>query len=251
MHQLNYCKLLTPSDPVTSYNTAISERPSNYTSNSGGRKKRGIGEHTKYWQPGKTLKILVFKFDEQSFDVVQNAASKWLPYVNLKFEFIEMDEQDIFASEERLGDIRVDFHPKYAAGGISYLGTDSLIGNPHAPSMMLGTKFDSPHYESMVIHEFGHALGLNHEHQHPDAGIPWDREKAYFHFAASANLSKAEVDANVFPRERNPDQIYTPYDRLSIMHYEVNNELTVGNWHQPANMQISDGDIAMMRRIYP
>jgi hypothetical protein len=35
------------------------------------------------------------------------------------------------------------------------------------------------------------------------------------------------------------------------MHYYVSNQLTVGDWHQPVNVQISEGDIAAMRRIYP
>ncbi|MET0844718.1 MAG: M12 family metallopeptidase, partial [Pseudomonas sp.] len=174
-----------------------------------------------------------------------------LPYVNLKFEFIEMDEQDIYESDDFLGDIRVDFQALFDNGGSSKLGTDALTGSPHTPSMTLGTNFSSPNYEFTVIHEFGHALGLNHEHQHPDAEIPWDREKTYAHMAAAYDFSRAEVDANVFPFERSAGRTYTPYDRHSVMHYQVLNELTMGDWHQPANLHISEGDKSAMRTIYP
>lgn len=197
------------------------------------------------------MKILIYSFNEHSFEAVKNGASKWLPYINLKFEFIEMDEDAIFNSDEFLGDIRVDFQPLLNDAGSSVIGTDSLTGHPHTPSMTLGTHFTSSHFEFTVIHEFGHALGLHHAHQHPDAGIPWDREKAYVHFANSAGYSKAQVDAQVFPLDRVTGHTYAPYDRYSVMHYQVFNELTVGDWHQPANLHISAGDIAFMRQIYP
>ncbi|WP_322616041.1 peptidase M12 [Pseudomonas sp. BIC9C] len=251
MNQPKYSRILTNPDPLASYNTAINERASNAISSTGGRKKRSVGEHTKYWSLGKTLKILVYRYNEHSFEAVKNGANKWKPYINLNFDFVEIDEDEIYNSEEFLGDIRVECTPQYNGTGGSKLGTDSITGSPHTPSMLLGTEFSSTYFEFTVIHEFGHALGLNHEHQHPDAGIPWDREKAYAHFAATAGFSRAVVDANVFPLERVPGRTYTPYDRQSVMHYKVLNELTVGDWHQPQNSQISEGDIAAMRKIYP
>ena len=30
---------------------------------------------------------------------------------------------------------------------------------------------------SVVLHEFGHALGAVHEHESPYASIPWNKEK--------------------------------------------------------------------------
>jgi len=251
MNPYNYCQSRPNPNSLESYNIAINERPDNANNSIGSRKKRSIGEHTKFWSLGKTLKILIYTFNEHSFEIVKQGASKWLPYVNLKFDFIEMDEEDVFASDEFLGDIRVDFQPQFKSGGSSALGTDSLTGHPHTPSMTLGTEFSSPNFESTVIHEFGHALGLNHAHQHPDANIPWDREKAYYHYATVAGMSKSQVDAQVFPAERVPNQTYAPYDRYSVMHYQVFNELTTGNWQQPLNKSISAGDIAFMRQIYP
>jgi hypothetical protein len=251
MNLINYCKTIATPDPLAAYSVAITESPRNAINGSGGLKKRSVGAHTKYWRPGRTLKILVYKYNEHSFQAVKNGANKWLPHANLNFDFIELDEEAIYDSEEFLGDIRVSFHPSFNNGGSSRLGTDALLGLPHDASMFLGIDFSKAHYENLVTHEFGHALGLLHEHQHPDAEIPWDREKAYAYFASAANFSRAEVDSNVFPLERTPDRTYAPYDRHSVMHYYVSNQLTVGDWHQPVNVQISEGDIAAMRRIYP
>lgn len=251
MNSCNHFQTRPLTNVIESYNIAINERPDNALKRLGSRNKRSIGEHSRFWSNGKTIKILVFSFNELSFELVKQGASKWLPYVNLKFEFIEMEEDDIFSSDELLGDIRVDFQPQLKDGGTSALGTDALSGHPHAPSMSLGTDFSSPVFEQTVIHEFGHALGLNHAHQHPDANIPWDRKKAYYHYAKVAGMSKSQVDAQVFALERTSSQTYAPYDRHSVMHYQIFNELTVGDWHQPLNKNISEGDIAFMRQIYP
>ncbi|RON12974.1 peptidase M12 [Pseudomonas frederiksbergensis] len=250
MNQIKYCKTTPITDPIASYNSAINERPSNDNNISGNRKKRSIGEHTKYWQVGKTLKILVFSYNEESFEAIKKGASKWLPYVNLKFDFIEMDEEDIYQSDQFLGDIRVDFQPYMNGSGGSRIGTDTITGNPQASSMTLGTDFSSPRYEYAVTHEFGHALGLLHEHQHPETEVPWDLDKTYTYYA-SLGFSRTEVDHNVLPLERIPGRTYAPYDRHSIMHYEVSNDITTGDWHQAENHQISQGDIAFMRRTYP
>lgn len=251
MNTLRFCKSIPPTNALDSYNAAISERPNNGTISSGSRKKRSVGEHTKFWTPGRTLKVLVYTFDEHSFEIVKKGAMKWQPYISLNLEFLEIDEQDIYASEEFLGDIRVNFLPSFNNGGSSKIGTDALTGSPHDASINLGINFSSPYYEWMVIHEFGHALGLHHEHQHPDANIPWDREKAYNYYARTAGFSRQEVDANVLPLERIPSRTYSPYDRQSVMHYEVLNDLTIDDWQQTVNMGISNGDIALMKKAYP
>jgi hypothetical protein len=251
MNTLIYCKSLPPTHLRDSYNAAIGERSSNATNSSGNRTTRGIGEHTKFWNPKRTLKILVYTYDEYSFEAVKSGAMKWQPYISLTFEFLEIDEEDIYNSEEFLGDIRVSFQPLFNNGGSSKIGTDALTGSPHDASMYLGTDFSSPHYEWTVIHEFGHALGLHHEHQHPDAGIPWDREKTYSYYARAAGFSRQDVDANVLPLKRVQDRTYTPYDRQSVMHYDVLNDLTNGDWQQTASMCISEGDIALIKKAYP
>lgn len=241
------CKIIKSIHELTAYEAATSERPDNSTQHDSNRKKRSVAEHTKYWKPGRTLKIAITRDDEDLFQAVKAAASKWLPYVNLTFDFVELSENDM----EYEGDIRVYLSHHYDGTGGSKIGTDALAVPAHRPTMFLGTDYSSPRFEFTVIHEFGHALGLMHAHQHPEATIPWDKEKTYELYRQKLGWSRIEVDQNVFPLPRDASRTYAAYDRHSVMHYEISNEYTLGNWKQTENPHISAADIAFIRRIYP
>ena len=64
--------------------------------------------------------------------------------------------------------------------------------------------------KSLVRHEFGHALGLEHEHQRSDF---W---KVLEQYVNKANLSQA-CQEHFKPLEGT--LLQTPYDPDSIMHY--------------------------------
>lgn len=66
--------------------------------------------------------------------------------------------------------------------------------------------------QGYVLHEFGHLLGLEHEHQHPDVPAPIHEVISEF----SANFPKDQID----PQPRDSKHIYAPYDISSIMHYK-------------------------------
>ena len=247
MLHIRPCLAETPNDTQASYEAAIAENPANAMRTSYGRTRRSVGAHTKYWKPGRTLKIAIPRYSEALFDAVKAAASEWLPYVNLKFEFVELDDND----ELYEGDIRVNLTPHSNGTGSSRVGTDALLALAHHTTMELGTDHTSPRFMYAAIHEFGHALGLEHEHQHPDANIPWDREKTYKLYCSRFGWSRAEVDVNVLPLARNENLTYTPYDRHSIMHYKISSDYTLGDWEQAENTQLSAGDKAFAQRIYP
>jgi hypothetical protein len=240
------CLIKAPTDNQLSYDAAISENSANGPTYSG-RNKRTVSDHTKYWRPGRTLKIAISDYGDGGFDIVKNAIEQWLPYVNLNFEFIELPDSD----ELYEGDIRILLSPLLTNSGSSSLGTDAITVPAYLHTMELGMDYGSTDYEAIVLHEFGHALGFQHEHQHPDATIPWDKEKTYLQYALEFGWSRTQVDRAVFPLPRDASLTYEPYDRLSIMHYNVLNMCTLGDWEQPVNLQLSAGDKAAARKFYP
>lgn len=105
-------------------------------------------------------------------------ANEWSKYANITFKFITSGTAQI----------RVTF--TQGAGSYSYLGTQALNRPSNSETMNFGWFNDSTtdtEFSRTTIHEFGHALGMIHEHQHPLANIPWDKEKVYTYYGGYPN----------------------------------------------------------------
>jgi hypothetical protein len=241
MNDLQDCQLMQWPDDAAAYAAAINENPANANTGTGGRRKRSLINYSKLWANGRTLTIaFIDNPDPDHKRKIMEAAVRWIPYINLSFEFVD-DTQ---------GDIRIATKNNFNS---SMLGTDALLIHPDWPTMNLGVKPDHEDFETIVTHEFGHALGAMHEHQHPQANIPWDKPKVYDYYQnrEMGPLTPEQVDFNLFTPFDTIEAIYTDYDRKSIMHHPVANDLTVGDWENPINRQISEKDIKMMSKLYP
>ena len=85
------------------------------------------------------------------------------PLVGVRFNFFDPDDPNKLINPE-MADIRIDFKPD--DGAWSLLGTDCLSAKKTAKTMNFAW-FDVP----TILHEFGHSLGMVHEHSNPN-GIP-------------------------------------------------------------------------------
>ena len=71
-----------------------------------------------------------------------------------------------------------------------------------------------------AAHEFGHAIGLAHEHQNPAGGIQWNEEVVIRELAGFTQLLGRGDDASQCPTQVQADQINgTAFDPDSIMLY--------------------------------
>lgn len=243
MKELLDCRLIQWPDDQAAYTAAINENPANggTPTTPGTRRKRSVVDYSKLWANGRTLKIAFMDAPDAARKTgIINAASKWLPYINLKFEFVD----------DLKGDIRIATRNN---DNSSMLGTDALLIHPDHPTMNLGVTPDHADFEVIVMHEFGHALGAMHEHQHPQANIPWDKPKVYaFYQNREMNpLTREQVDYNLFASFDTRDALYLAYDKRSIMHHPVSNDLTIGDWEVPINRKISKKDKQLMKLLYP
>ena len=110
-------------------------------------------------------------------------------------------------------DIRIDFKN---SGSWSYIGTDSMYIPKESQTMNLG------HIDRAgVLHEFGHALGLIHEHQSPfEGGFEWNRDAVIKSMMGPPNYWDLDrIENNFFKRYKRSDLDGTKYDPKSIMHY--------------------------------
>ncbi|MHC8355531.1 zinc metalloprotease [Pseudomonas sp. LB3P81] len=241
-----YYFIRKPEDIQASYDVAIAENPANRGVSVTARKKRATGKHTNFWAPGRTLRIAFLNGDQSFKDAVKAAASNWLPYVNLKFDFVEGE----------VGDIRIKSEP-----GVywSYIGTNALIETDQSlptmrlsPDHHLSLKF----FIANAMHEFGHMLGAEHEHLHPESNIPWNRRAVYAAHGVDEDADEDDyvrrsVDERYFNLLDASEVVYSPYDPQSIMHYPVHQEWTEGNFKIDLNLVLSQKDKAFMAEIYP
>lgn len=120
----------------------------------------------------------------------------------------------------------------------------SLVGNQSATSSLVGyepysmtlqfpneSKFfgQTEVFRFYVLHEFGHALGFEHEHQRVDCDFDWQYVADHFNFPnvaeAKANMGKIFTSTiNAYPNNEaviDGDFITTKYDNYSVMKYNL------------------------------
>jgi serralysin len=148
--------------------------------------------------------------------------------------------------------IRIAFNPN--GGSWSYIGRECLGIHPSQPTMNLGwAKLSTPDEQlaSVVIHEWGHALGLLHEHNHPGAAIEWNKAAVYADLEGPPNYwSKEKIDLNVFKRYAAADVITTAFDDVSVMIYPVRAAWNMAKKPFRPSSKLSAGDAATIRRLY-
>lgn len=215
------------------------------------RRKRSISEPSRLWTPGQTLRIsFVDPTEDDVKKAIFAAASEWLEYANLQFE--RVDDEDATA------EIRISTNgPENAS--FSLQGTQSM--QQEGASMLIGCPPGHDLFEHTVLHEFGHALGLHHEHQHPEANIPWDLEALRSLIRGILadegvpdeeieDKMEAELADNFLPMPQENLKVL-PYDPESIMHYEVLQTHTLGDYETGLNLRLSEKDKQAARTLYP
>jgi hypothetical protein len=214
---------------------------------------------TKKW-PANTVLNVVFLGGQswQKAWVEKVIKEQFEPYCAVKFSFDPNGQRTI----------RISFNE--AEGAYSALGTDALVMDINKATMNLGwldapgTKTDQGRFTwkgieykvpagqprnknevgATVMHEFGHAVALIHEHQNPrGAGIQWNFDKVYQQFSgAPNNWSRDTIYNNILKKYAEDQTQGSMYDPKSIMLYFFSGDLTTDNKGTDMNYVLSPLD---------
>ncbi len=191
----------------------------------------------KRWINGSTIKIRFLNGSQQQIDMVKQIAPEWTLHANLKFEFTD----DINA------EIRVAFDQD--DGAWSYVGIDNQERPNPLPTLNLGWVD-----KDVILHEFGHMIGLSHEHQNPDQGINWNEQVVINELAGPPNYWTPDETRHNVLNKYSVDVINgTEFDLNSIMLYAFPAEWTTDGFSTHANNILSpiDKDFIRSKKMYP
>jgi serralysin len=183
--------------------------------------------------------------DEEVQARVREVALRWFtPQLASRLRLVFQEDNDSL--------IRISFRQR---GSWSVLGTQcKRITDMSRPTMNYGWLSPDSTDEQVrrvVLHEFGHALGLIHEHQNPAGGIQWDYDAVRRDLSGPPNnWDDATIQRNMFEPLAEGESNHTDLDEDSIMMYPIPASWTIDGFNVGLNSDLSATDKSFIHSIY-
>lgn len=201
---------------------------------------KGTAQPACVWK-SRALKVRFLEGDPTVQAKVAEVSKEWVQYSGVDFVFGDFPDAEV----------RIAFKPP---GSWSYVGSCQYDLPQTAATMNFGwltPSTDDGEYKRVVLHEFGHALGLVHEHQNPATPIKWNLPAVYAYYQQVDGWNEQQTYANVIQKYSEAETNHGPYDPKSIMEYPIPKELTLDGFEVGWNRELSDTDKTFIETLYP
>jgi hypothetical protein len=198
------------------------------------------------WNPGDIITVSFLDGNPDVQSKVRDAAQGWTAssLANLTLDFRKNTNDTL---------LRISFQQ---AGSWSVIGTTCRqVTDKTEPTMNFGwltPDSDDDEIQRVVLHEFGHALGLIHEHQNPAQGIKWNRDAVIRDLSGPPNNWSLDViEHNMFEPYAANETNFTDTDPDSIMMYPIPASWTLDGFSVGLNSKLSGTDKSFIHAQYP
>lgn len=224
-----------------------------------GKVQEGVIVGTKRWEAGVPITVCYFGGSPAIRRKITAVAATWETLgAAVQFDFGDRNDPRLCRSNTR-SDIRIGYSQP---GYWSMIGQDSLIYVGQYEQSMNFARFDyappqDNEFNRVVLHEFGHALGFEHEHQQNQDGCEseFNWPVIYNYLQGPPNYWSIEtIDHNMKSKKYLDGDIKTKFNRNSIMLYTFPVEFykagSQSRCYSSGNFALSDGDAQLLRLAY-